>query len=139
MKRVHTFRPPLPSTILPVRLSTTLACSSPPRMLSTTLPNVPQRVTARIHKPFSRHPQARPPSRPVLVKPSTELRRQKGSMRDVSAMVNAPSAPAIIPVSVTPPLVPGGTFRRVREVIKRGWLLDRIPSSLEKVSAATAA
>ena len=60
-------------------------------------------------------------------------------MRDVSAMVNAPSAPARIPVRVTPPLVPGGTFRRVGEVIKRGWLLDRIPSSLEKVSAVTAA
>jgi hypothetical protein len=135
----HTFWPPIPSTTLPVRLSTTLACSSPPRMLSTILPNVPQRVRARTHRPFSRHPQAKPPSRPVLVKPWTGLTGQKGSIRDVRAMVSAPSPPAAIPVRVTPPLVPGGTFRRVGEVIKRGWFLDRIPSSLEKVSAATEA
>jgi hypothetical protein len=54
-------------------------------------------------------------------------------------MVKAPSRPARRPVAVTPPLVPGGTTRRVREVIRRGFDLERIPSSEEKVSAATAA
>ena len=50
-----------------------------------------------------------------------------------------PRRPARVPVSVTPPLVPGGTFRRVGDVMRRGWLLERIPSSELKVSAATAA
>jgi hypothetical protein len=53
--------------------------------------------------------------------------------------MNAPSIPASRPVAVTPPFVPGGTTRSVGEVISRGFDLERIPSSEEKVSAATAA
>ena len=55
----------------------------------------------------------------------------------MSAIEKLPSAPASRPVSVTPPFVPGGTVRSV--VISLGWDLDRMPSSEEKVSAATAA
>ena len=65
---------------------------------------------------------------------------QKGrKTAEVSAMVKAPSKPARRPVRVTPPFVPGGTVRRVGEVMSRGDVRERIPSSLEKVSAATAA
>jgi hypothetical protein len=60
-------------------------------------------------------------------------------MADVRATVNDPRRPAPKPAAVTPPFVPGGTSRRVRDVIRRGFDLDRIPSSEEKVSAATAA
>jgi hypothetical protein len=54
-------------------------------------------------------------------------------------MVKAPKKPAKIPVAETPPFVPGGTTRRVGEVMSRGFDLERIPSSDEYVSAATAA
>lgn len=54
-------------------------------------------------------------------------------------MLNAPSRPANKPSGVTPPLVPGGTRRKVGEVSSRGELWDSMPSSDEKVSAATAA
>lgn len=49
-----------------------------------------------------------------------------------------PKRPALIPVAVTPPLVPGGTMRH-GFVIRRGLDFARMPSSDEKVSAATAA
>ena len=54
-------------------------------------------------------------------------------------MVAAPSSPARVPRAVTPPLVPGGTFRNVRDGRSRGWEEERMPSSEENVSAATAA
>lgn len=57
----------------------------------------------------------------------------------VTVMMSEPRAPAIRPQVVTPPLVPGGTRRRRSEVMRRGWVLERMPSSEEKVSAATAA
>lgn len=60
-------------------------------------------------------------------------------MADVKETMNEPSRPAPSPVTVTPPFVPGGTSRRLREVIRRGFDLDRMPSSEENVSAATAA
>jgi hypothetical protein len=60
-------------------------------------------------------------------------------MADVTAIVNAPSTPANKPVAVTPPFVPGGTTRSVGDVISLGFDLERIPSSEENVSAATAA
>lgn len=47
-------------------------------------------------------------------------------------------APAANPVVVTPPFVPGGTVRH-GAVMRKGLVLERIPSSEEKVSAATAA
>jgi hypothetical protein len=122
----HTLPPPVPSTIFPLRLSTTLACNSPPRILSSTLPNAPQTVTARTHCTLLTTPDASP--------------EQKGMrMADVTAMLNAPSTPANNPVAETPPFVPGGTTRRVGDVISRGCDLERIPSSEENVSAATAA
>lgn len=58
---------------------------------------------------------------------------------EVKAIMNAPRKPANVPVKLTPPLVPGGTSRKFQEVSRRGLLFDRIPSSEEKVSAATAA
>lgn len=65
---------------------------------------------------------------------------QKGTNRtDVRAIKNAPRTPAKSPASVTPPLVPGGTTRRVGDVIRRGGDFERMPSSEENVSAATAA
>ena len=65
---------------------------------------------------------------------------QKGKrITDVDAIVNAPKKPANVPVRVTPPFVPGGTLRKFHEVISLGLLLDKIPSSEENVSAATAA
>lgn len=119
-----TFLPPLPSTILPLPLSTTLACSNPPNTLSNTLPSRPQKDMAMVQRALSLIPD-----RPG----------QKGSIiPEAKATVNDPSRPAHRPVAVTPPLVPGGTFRRLSEVMRRGEDLERIPSSEEKVSAATA-
>jgi hypothetical protein len=57
----------------------------------------------------------------------------------VSAIVEEPSNPARVPESVTPPFVPGGTCRSFRDVMRRGVFFERMPSSEEKVSAATAA
>jgi hypothetical protein len=59
--------------------------------------------------------------------------------RAAAAMMLAPSAPANRPQRVTPPLVPRGTLRSVGEVNRRGVEVERMPSSEEKVSAATAA
>ena len=50
-----------------------------------------------------------------------------------------PRKPAAVPRGVMPPFVPGGTLRRVRLVRRRGEEDERMPSSEEKVSAATAA
>ena len=58
---------------------------------------------------------------------------------DVKAIVKAPAKPDNVPTSVTPPLVPGGTWRKFQDVSSLGLLLERMPSSEEKVSAATAA
>ena len=54
-------------------------------------------------------------------------------------MMAPPPKPANVPIGVIPPLVPGGTSRKVREVKRRGLEDERMPSSEEKVSAATAA
>lgn len=122
--RELTFRPPLPSTTFPLLLSTTLACRSPPSTLSNKLPSSPHAVIAAVQH-----------ARSLIVVPA-----QKGSTRaDVAATENEPSRPAASPTAVTPPFVPGGTCRRVREVMRRGLDLARMPSSEEKVSAATAA
>lgn len=119
----NTFFPPAPSTTFPVRRSTTLAWKSAPRTLSKTLPNVPQIVKAITQLARSRMPPSQNGISPAAV---TET-------------MNAPSTPASRPVLETPPLVPGDTTRRVGEVISLGGDLERMPSSEEKVSAATAA
>ena len=54
-------------------------------------------------------------------------------------MTSAPKTPATSPIRDTPPFVPRGTFLSVNEVMRRGSPEDRMPSSEEKVSAATAA
>jgi hypothetical protein len=127
---MRTFLPPLPSTTFPVRLSTTLACSHPPSKLSSRLPSPPQIVTASTHRILLSIVH---PSSPTL--PGRSGRRRAV----VRAMVNAPRKPDRMPVSVTPPFVPGGTRRSESEVRRRGAELERMPSSEEKVSAATAA
>lgn len=117
----NTFIPPVPSTTFPDRLSTTLACSTPPSTLSSTLPSPPQTVMPATH--------------PARARPA-----QNGSRTaDVAATANAPPNPAASPVGVTPPFVPRGTTRRLAEVSSRGGVGDRMPSSEERVSAATAA
>ena len=58
---------------------------------------------------------------------------------DVRPITRAPANPASVPTRVTPPLVPGGTWRRFQDVSSLGLLLERMPSSEENVSAATAA
>ena len=65
---------------------------------------------------------------------------QKGiRVTDVKAIIKAPAKPASVPVSVTPPLVPGGTWRKFQDVRSLGLLWERMPNSEENVSAATAA
>ena len=54
-------------------------------------------------------------------------------------MIEAPRKPAEVPKMVTPPFVPGGTVRKFHDVSSLGFSLDKMPSSDEKVSAATAA
>jgi hypothetical protein len=121
-----TFWPPVPSTIFPLRLSTTLAWNNPPKILSKILPSPPQTVVARIKIIRSCNVLSKEP--------------QKGKrIAEVTAIVNAPNKPASIPVPVTPPFVPGGTTRNVGDVMRRGFDLERMPSSEENVSAATAA
>lgn len=53
-------------------------------------------------------------------------------------IASEPYMPAASPVVVTPPFVPGGTVRH-GAVMRKGFVLERMPSSDEKVSAATAA
>ena len=53
-------------------------------------------------------------------------------------MVIVPRRPARRPVTVTPPFVPRGKLRQ-GEVMLRGDVGERIPSSLLRVSAAAAA
>lgn len=60
-------------------------------------------------------------------------------MTDVKAIMKAPPKPANVPASVTPPLVPGGTWRKLQDVRSLGLLLESMPNSEENVSAATAA
>lgn len=71
----------------------------------------------------------------VLEKESQNGRRTA----EVTPIVEAPNEPARIPVPVTPPFVPGGTTRSVGEMMSRGLDFERMPSSDENVSAATAA
>ena len=139
-----TFFPPVPSITFPVLLSITLAWNHPPSALSSTLPRPPHIVTASTQKLFSCQPHPFPPSNPGVFPtalPRIEVSTsQKGRRtREVIAMTEAPPKPANVPVNETPPLVPGGTWRIFQDVRSRGLLLDRMPSSDEKVSAATAA
>ena len=60
-------------------------------------------------------------------------------MTEVKAIIKAPPKPANVPAADIPPFVPGGTRRKVQLVRRRGWERERMPSSEEKVSAATAA
>lgn len=134
--------PPFPSITLPVLTSTTLAWSQPPRKLSRRLPKRPHIVTAATHKAISFGPHAFPPRRPgsLLLNNLPEPTGQNGSRSaEVTAMLNEPSKPPRKPAIVTPPLVPGGTSRSLPEVISLGLLFERMPSSEENVSAATAA
>ena len=84
-----------------------------------------------------------PPSPEML--PNTRPRDisyspQKGmKITEVVAIIKAPPNPANVPVKEIPPLVPGGTSRKIQEVRSLGLLLESIPSSEEKVSAVTAA
>ena len=64
---------------------------------------------------------------------------QNGINNVLIAIRKAPKKPAIVPSNVTPPFVPGGTSRKFQDVSNRGLLWERMPSSEEKVSAATAA
>lgn len=139
-----TFFPPLPSTTLPVLPSTTLAWNQPPRALSRTLPSPPHMETAMTQQTFSCQPQPFPPSKPGLLPktlPRTDVSAEQNGIRitDVRATTKAPAKPASVPTSETPPFVPGGTWRKFQDVRSRGLLLERMPSSEEKVSAATAA
>jgi hypothetical protein len=64
---------------------------------------------------------------------------QNGTMSvEVAERMKAPSKPAPRPAAVTPPFVPGGTMRH-GAVMRRGFDFERMPSSEENVSAATAA
>ena len=141
-KRLTLF-PPVPSITLPVLPSTTLAWNQPPRALSRILPRPPHIVTAMTQKIFSCHPQPLPPSNPGLLPKISRIvvsAEQKGmTITDVKATMEAPAKPARVPANVTPPLVPGGTWRKFQDVRSLGLLLERMPSSEENVSAATAA
>jgi len=131
----RTLFPPSPSTMRPLLVSTTLCCSQPPRKLSRTLPRAPHIAIANVNlcllirfQPFgSRTPDA-------------DFGWQNGIKAiDAVTIIRDPKKPAMRPYTVTPPFVPGGTFRRLREVMSRGRDFDRIPSSELNVSAATAA
>lgn len=139
-----TFPPPVPSTIFPVRVSTTLAWNQPPSALSSKLPMPPHKVIASISPIFACHPQPSLPSLPknwanLVLEGSSSCSEQKGKKIDVTAIVKAPKKPANVPSKEIPPFVPGGTLRKFHEVNSLGFPFDRIPSSEEKVSAATAA
>lgn len=94
-----------------------------PRRESRRVPLKPASVMARVYVALSANVQS----------------LQKGMRSvEVADMMKAPTNPAARPVAVMPPFVPGGTLRQ-GAVMRRGLLLARIPSSEEKVSAATAA
>ena len=54
----------------------------------------------------------------------------------IPAIAALPRKPYAMPAGVMPPLVPLGT-RRVGFVMRMGWDFERMPSSLERVSAVT--
>src|SRR6266480_4056023 len=126
-----TFPPPSPSTIFPLLTSTTLACRRAPSRESSKEPQMPISVTetANVILEWIAHP---------AFWDGGDVEQNGISRVAVTLMIEAPRRPACIPVVVTPPLVPGGTLRQ-GEVIRRGGEVERIPSSEEKVSAATAA
>lgn len=75
-----------------------------------------------------------------MPQPAVPCQSQNGRrITEFKAITNAPRNPASVPIKLTPPLVPGGTSRKSQEVSRRGLLFDRMPSSEENVSAATAA
>ena len=131
---IRTWVPPSPSTIRPVRVSTTLDWNQPPRKLSTTLPSAPHNVIN--HANLNRWSTPHACHNSI----TDELSGQKGiRATDAATIIRDPSSPATRPQTVTPPFVPGGTCRRFKDVMSRGLVFDRIPSSELNVSAATAA
>jgi hypothetical protein len=120
---MRTFRPPSPSTTRPECVSTTLAWKRAPRSESNRVPLKPAAVKATVYETFCDKSQS----------------LQNGTMSvDVAEIIKDPSRPAPRPIAVTPPFVPGGTTRH-GAVMRRGFDLERMPNSDEKVSAATAA
>lgn len=101
-------------------------------------------------KPKRVMPHMKVPRRQVVQKgPASSLEEgigkdSGGSQRGIESIAlvtrrREPKRPAARPIGVTPPLVPRGTMRRVGLVSRRGGVDERMPSSEENVSAATAA
>src|SRR3569833_1077441 len=128
-----TRKPPSPSTILPVRTSRTDRWNRPPRKESWRLPRAPHMVRPNLRIRFWSAVQGAPP--PGV--PSVAVLQRGRNLIEVVTMIMEPSRPAAKPPTVTPPLVPRGTFRSVGDVMRRGVCDDSMPSSDEKVSAAT--
>jgi hypothetical protein len=126
-----TFLPPSPSTILPVLTSTTLDWQIAPRNESSNDPHSPRIVMANVNSILESQSQVGAfwPASPSW---------QNGRSDDATTlMMNEPRSPASSPLTVTPPFVPRGTVRQ-GAVMSRGSDVERIPSSEENVSAATA-
>jgi hypothetical protein len=126
-----TFLPPSPSTILPVLTSTTLDWQTAPRNESSNDPHSPSNVMASVNCVFESQSQV------GSFCPASRSLQNGRSEVATTLMMNEPSSPASNPLTVTPPFVPRGTVRQ-GAVTSRGSDVERIPSSEEKVSAATA-
>lgn len=131
-RRSLTFLPHCPSMTFPVCTSMTLAWKNAPRTLSRRLPSVPHTATIKVQAAYMHSFDAMSSCWPA--EGQTERRAH-----EAAPMTPAPMAPATRPLTVTPPLVPRGTGRRSSERINRGGAVERMPSSLERVSAVTAA
>ncbi|KAI6824193.1 hypothetical protein KC342_g11682, partial [Hortaea werneckii] len=120
-----------PSTTFPLPLSVTVTCVKAPNTESTTDPTKPIKLTNAA-------------VRASIVIPPPTFPSPPGGEQNLNAKTavtvnnHAPNAPYINPSIVTPPFVPRGTFRQ-GAVIRNGVVADKIPSSDENVSAATAA
>ncbi|RMZ01244.1 hypothetical protein D0860_07685 [Hortaea werneckii] len=127
-KKGKTVRDSRPSTTFPLPLSVTVTCVKAPNIESTTDPTNPIKLTnaavlASIVIPI---PSPSSPEQNLSAKTAVTVKRHD------------PSAPYPNPSTVTPPFVPRATFRQ-GAVIRNGLVRDRMPSSDENVSAATAA
>jgi hypothetical protein len=82
-----------------------------------------------------RRESASPPANP----PSAAAAKGTGQWASVATapMNTAPPAPAIVPIRVMPPDVPGGTL--LAEIIETGSPPASVPTSVDQVSAADAA
>ncbi|KAI7555016.1 hypothetical protein KC331_g136 [Hortaea werneckii] len=121
-----------PSTTFPLPLSVTVTCVKAPNTESTTDPTNPIKLTnAAVRASIVIPPPPTTPSPPAE-------EQNLNAKTAVTVNNHAPNAPYINPSIVTPPFVPRGTFRQ-GAVIRNGVVLDKIPSSDENVSAATAA